>query len=312
MKLTQDYPKIFLYHRFCEPGSTIWGGISQDEFEWHIERVTEKYEVICFAEFLLRKQRQASTRNCAIITVDDGYRDFYQYAYPVLKKSSVPATLFVTSDFIQQRIWLWPDKLKYIVQQLQSGRYSFEFNHDCFEINTLDNASRLASWMRLSNTCIRLPLTKREMLIKSLSESMGIEVPRFPSKDYEACNWNELREMQMNRIEIGSHTLTHPVLSMIPVDEMLKELNDSKVEIEQMLNGQVSTFCYPHGGENDINDAVVKATAEAGYRGAVHGNPPREWNPFLVPRMGADDDRKEFIWRLCGMEYVTARIKALL
>jgi len=309
IKLTLNYPKIFMYHRFCSSGNSVWGGISQDEFEWQIANVTKSCEVVSFGDFLQRKSRQVSTKNCAVITVDDGYRDFYLYAYPVLKKAGVPATLFVTSDFIHQRIWLWPDKLKYIVQALKPGRYSYIFGDTLFDIDTNDDARSLVSWQNLSNVCTKLPPVERENLISNFSRAMGIEVPEFPGAEFAACRWEELREMQVSGIEIGSHTLTHPVLSRIPQVEMIQEVRESKDEIERMLGCQISTFCYPSGGMKDINENVLKAVADAGYSGAPHGNPPRNWNPYLVPRMGADGDRLEFIWRLCGMEYLVARVK---
>ncbi|MDD2736000.1 MAG: polysaccharide deacetylase family protein [Desulfuromonadaceae bacterium] len=311
IKLTRDYPKIFMYHRFCASGNSVWGGISQDEFEWQIAKVVKSFEVISFGDFLQRKSWQVSTKNCAVITIDDGYRDFYLYAYPVLKKAGVPATLFVTSDFIHQRIWLWPDKLKYIVQTLKPGRYSYTFGDNHFDIDTLDDAHSLVSWLELSNICTKLPLEERELLIRHLSTAMAIKVPDIPGAEFAACRWEELREMQASGIEIGSHTLTHPVLSRIPQAEMIQEVRESKDEIERMLGCRISTFCYPSGGMLDINENVVKAVADAGYSGAAHGNPPRDWNPFLVPRMGADDDRLEFIWRMCGMEYLVARVNGL-
>ena len=312
LKLTSDYPKIFLYHRFCASGSTVWGGISQDEFAWQLAKMTRSFEIITFSEFLQRKRTRISTKNCAVITVDDGYRDFYLYAYPVLKSSGVPATLFVTSEFIHQRIWLWPDKLKHIIRKLEPGSYQFTFGDSCFVINTQDEAHALASWLELSSVCTRLPVVERDQLIGAFSAAMDIGVPELPGDDYAACSWDELREMQAAGIETGSHTLTHPVLSRIPVADMITEVRDSKGEIERMLGTPVTTFCYPHGGVKDITAAVVNAVADAGYSGAAHGNPPRDWNPFLVPRMGADDDRLEFIWRFCGMEYLTARVKAKL
>lgn len=310
--VTAGYPKIFMYHRFCAVGKTIWGGISQDEFAWQVEKLSAQCEVITFGDFLLRKRTNSSIKNCAIITVDDGYRDFYLYAYPVLKQTGVPATLFVTSDFIHKKIWLWPDKLKHIVRNLEPGKYPYKFGQDFFVINAYDDKHRLSSWLELSSFCTKQSVVERDRFIGSLSLAMDIEVPEFPGPEYLACSWGELREMQSAGIEIGSHTLTHPVLSRIPADAMVREVHDSKHEIEKMIGKSIISFCYPNGGKLDINEEVVKAVEGAGYLGAAHGNPPRDWEPFLVPRMGADDNRMEFVWRLSGMEYLVARFKQLL
>jgi peptidoglycan/xylan/chitin deacetylase (PgdA/CDA1 family) len=250
-------------------------------------------------------------KNAVIITVDDGYSDFYSIAYPVLKQYGATATLFVTTDFISNKIWLWPDRLKYLFEHISVGKYIFTYQDKTFTLSCTSGRERMKTWWEVFSFCITLENKNRDDLIHRLESNFPVTIPNLPDADYAACTWEQVAEMSEYGIEIGAHTVSHPILSKVDAEHLKNEVVDCKTEIELRLNKAVSSFCYPNGGMNDIDENVVNSVAEAGYLGAPHGNPPRPWNPFLVPRLGVDNDMVDFLWKLCGMDYLAARIKSL-
>ena len=105
---------ILMYHRFSNKEEPF--KIPQKVFENQILFLKKKYNFISlkyYSEVLDEKKADLPT-NPIILTIDDGYEDNYTFAYPILKKYSIPATIFLATDFISHRAWLWSNKLEYI------------------------------------------------------------------------------------------------------------------------------------------------------------------------------------------------------
>jgi len=98
-------------------------------------------------------------------------------------------------------------------------------------------------------------------------------------------DWNTIREISKNGVQIGSHTITHPELTRISSDEQNKEIVGSKNELEEHLNQPIDAFCYPGG---DQNQQVKEAVKKAGYRNAVttqRGHVEKGFDPFALRRI---------------------------
>ena len=111
-RLSRKTLKILIYHRFGK--SSRDGKVSKDIFEKQLIYLKKHYTLIGLEKALkFIHLGEMIPDNCVIITVDDGYQDFYHFAYPMLCKYSIPATVFLTTDFIDDKIWLWHDVINY-------------------------------------------------------------------------------------------------------------------------------------------------------------------------------------------------------
>jgi len=114
-RLTANSGRILMYHRFAKVSEK--GKVEKKLFEKHIAFLKEKYEILDLHDYIgLLRGDAKGLRNTAVLTIDDGYRDFYEFAYPVLRKYSVPATVFLPRDFIDGKIWLWHDTIDYALK----------------------------------------------------------------------------------------------------------------------------------------------------------------------------------------------------
>jgi peptidoglycan/xylan/chitin deacetylase (PgdA/CDA1 family) len=308
--IAYDFPKVFLYHRFSQPNVMCPHRVSADTFRWQLERIAERYQVLTFrtcVEYFMANG--AWPERCAVITVDDGYRDFYEWAYPELRRLSLPATFFVTVNFVEQKLWLWPDRLHYVIENTRESalKVSVEGKNIRFQLN--NQAEKFTAWKSLSDNCISLADSAKESLIATVESELGVNLPAVPPAAYAAVTWEELAEMQGNGIEIGSHTMTHPILSRISRERLVEEVVTSRVVLEKMLKAPVRTFCYPNGQPGDINDEVVAVVRDAGYIGAPFWFDLTTWDPFLVPRMGVSNDRADFMCKLGGLELAGLKLR---
>jgi peptidoglycan/xylan/chitin deacetylase (PgdA/CDA1 family) len=103
--------------------------------------------------------------------------------------------------------------------------------------------------------------------------------------DFLTLNLSQIIEMREYGISFGSHTLSHPKLSTINIEDAKHEIRESKKKLEKLLNCEISAFCYPHG---DLNVNIINLVKEAGYKNAVLTSeyPILEDNHFCLQRTG--------------------------
>jgi peptidoglycan/xylan/chitin deacetylase (PgdA/CDA1 family) len=166
-----------------------------------------------------------------VVTADDGYRDFYQVGWPALRKYGIPATLFPVSGFVDRRCWLWVDRVTWCLGDTAEARAVKE------DLKQLD-------------------LATRDARLVELEERTGTRVPEEIPARYEPCTWDDLREMAREGLEVGSHTVTHPILSRVA--DPAWEIVESKRRIEAELQRPVLHFAYPNGGWQDFSADAVR------------------------------------------------------
>lgn len=233
--------KCFLYyHRI---GSRYRGArnisVSAENFEAQIEFISQNYKVARFEDDFTECNEKT-----VIIGFDDGYRDVYDIAFPILKKYKVPATVFMVSGGISGKE-LWNDRLERI--WLGRGR------------ELLDEYYQMHELMR-SHFCPK----ELERLL-SLQEEL-LEINIIDKDTNRLLNENELRELaDSSLITIGGHTMSHSDLSFLPEDEQHREICEDKKRIESIIGEEINLFSYPFGGVGKITSEILK---KAGYKKA--------------------------------------------
>lgn len=91
-----------------------------------------------------------------VLTIDDGYTDFYDIAFPELKRRSRAATFFVTTDFADCKIWLWPDRIRFTLEHAKVTRIDFPIGPSYIHIDTKTENSRDKAWNLLVDYCVHV------------------------------------------------------------------------------------------------------------------------------------------------------------
>ncbi len=233
--------------------------------------------------------------NALAITVDDGYRDFYELAYPIFAEHRLPVIVYLVTGFMDGRLWLWPDQLRHAVETAAPRRLDLPLAEGgSLALDFTSDAGRAQALQALSERTKRMPNRERVRFMADLPVMIETEIPRTPPPEYAPLAWAQVREMADNGIEFGLHTATHPILSRVETEaELRDEIEGAKRRIEQELGPGVRHFCYPNGKPEDIDGRVVAAVERAGFDTAVvtsEGFNRPGANRFLLKRIPADPD----------------------
>ncbi|PUA27561.1 MAG: hypothetical protein B0W54_13430 [Cellvibrio sp. 79] len=247
--ITRKKPRILMYHRVIE--NTQLPGISPGLFEAQLRYIKKRFDIVSLNELLNNIDEKQKPYQLAI-TFDDGHRDFYTNAWPTLRKLDIPATIFVTTGFIDKKNWLWPDLLRSIVLAAKPDTYS----HDGIGSFEITQSNPLIIWNHVADHCLTLSHEKREQFIISLAKKLGVPISSEPQDPYSPISWAELREMHAQGLDIGSHSVTHPILSDLDNEELLYELSYSRQRIREEIGIDPRGICYPNGMAKDTSPNV--------------------------------------------------------
>ena len=280
-----------MYHRViprkeAQPGLQAGMYVEPDTFEMQIQYLKNSFKIIPFSQIyakLNNKEAMNSNLPICIITFDDGWLDFFKYAYPVLLKHEIPATLFLPTEFIGSENMFWTDEVAYIVSMKNSVSERFpEANRlKNFKLNNLVNLkgtpdSQIEEMISTLKGYGHEDILK---IIKELKEYWGIN---SYSKERSFLNWDEIRLMaNSGLVTFGSHTANHRILVHISEKEIVDELNESKNRLlsEGVVKNSFIPFCYPNG---DYDERVVQIVRKSGYHVAV--TTEDGWNRVDTPK----------------------------
>ncbi len=292
---------ILMYHRFSQ--NEEFGKTSKKTFESHLSYLIKYYNIISLDDLLAYQANgQSVPPRSTTITIDDGYRDFYEIAFPILKKFNLPATLYVVTGFVGRENWIWTDKARYIFIKTAADQFDFTIGAKRVAGIFHDVKSRLAFAGEVNSELKKMNDPAKETALQEIASEMSVSIPDLPPDEFAALNWNKAAEMQNNNIEIGSHTASHPILTNVPDDVLKYELRKSKLVLEEKLQKKSLHFCYPNGNAAERERAEAES---AGYASAVTTEIrlcENKDDPFLLPRIDAEPEMHRFVQSTSGFD----------
>ncbi len=226
--------RIIMIHGIGGPDCPEGEFIAQTAF------LNRNFQVVPLIE-IVRKLINPS--NCTghevALTFDDGLRSNVTIAYPILKSMNLPATFFVCPALIEKHCWLWNQEMRARLQSMHSLERT--------ELATMLKVSSaevegIVEWMKSLSLQDRL---HAEDVIRNATFFFHPTLEQ--TRRYEIMGWDDLTSLDQKLITIGSHTMTHPILTSLPVDLLDYEIDESKRVLERKLGRQINHFCYPGG-----------------------------------------------------------------
>ena len=286
--------QVILYHRVND--NPISGGIPVKVFERRMELLHRYFNVLPLEELVERLTRKDVPPNAVAITFDDGYQDNYENAFPILKQFGLPSTIFLTTGVLDNKNMLWHDLVFDVFGRTTARSIIIEGKEYPF---SKIPEKRIALKTFLRNIRLYNP-QERDKRIRQLAKDLQVEETRRTNNGM--LSWKEIREMSRYNISFGAHTVTHPILSRMPLAEAVDEIVSSKETIEQKLGLPVRLFAYPNGSKEDFNIFIKQALKKAGFLCAVttiRGANSVHADPFELRRVWFwDKDPQKFILRL--------------
>jgi peptidoglycan/xylan/chitin deacetylase (PgdA/CDA1 family) len=292
---------IITYHRFREVDDAL--ATSAKALSRQLEYLANHYRIIPLSELgeLIAAGKRLPSR-LAAITIDDGYSDFYDVAFPVFRRHDGPAAIFIVTGFADQQTWMWTDKLRYTLPRARTSSVDLKLNGRTMRVELNGARSRIEVAICINSILKSLPDEQKDDSISEIASKLGVELPQRPPVEFGSVNWNQIREMDSAGIEIGSHTLTHPILTNVGSERLRMEVGESRERIEGVLGHRVKLFCYPNG---NYNADVQREAARAGYLCAVTSEPgfnDARTDPFALRRIHTERDLAHFVQSTSGFE----------
>ena len=288
-----------MYHRIlpeeqAQEGVQAGMYVIPDTFRMHLEFL-EKYFYLAPISLLHAdnlKIPAANGKPCCFLTFDDGWYDFYQHAYPILKKYRAPATVFLPTDFIGTNNSFWTDRLAYLLCKLDKAGRPAGNSGD----KVIDSLESLKGSFdsRLEQAIAELKKYRPDDIEDILSTWAARYDCNYSDMERSFLNWDEVREMlQSGLVTFGSHTAHHHILTTLTGNEIMDELYKSKKRLlaEAVADTSFIPFCYPNG---NFDAEIADMVKEAGYSLAVttkNGwNSIKPDNPYMLKRVGMHQD----------------------
>lgn len=266
--------------------------VTPETFERHIRWMKRVGEIV--GEDLLFKNMDGPS---FIVTFDDGWKDNYTYAYPILRKYDAPAIIFISTKSIENQKLYWSEdvgialkksnksegEIENLLKTLTLSAIKLTNYGDLMNIDNNWNPGKSANLLdRFIEYMKVISVENREEILKMMYSSLGVS--QYGSTDM-LLTWDEIRDMQGQKVSFGSHTHTHPILDRMDDAGIDNELISSKNILEERLKRKISLFSYPNGcfGSNYIQFGLKKYGYE--YAFTLERSPIfPDTDPFLIPR----------------------------
>jgi len=287
-----------MYHRVIPADKLIQAGmyVSPATLEWQLVFLKNYFNIVPLNFLTSNNNLDRIKKNAkppCILTFDDGWKDFYNYAFPLLVRYQQPATVFLPTEFIGSKKQFWTDRFSYLLAHRNRSTLKILSSPDILRIieyldvlsGSFDN--QLEKGIQYLK---KYPLSVIERVLVDLSKIWNINTD-VTIRDF--LNWQEVAEMKNSGlISFGSHTVNHHILTTLNDEEIKKELNESLHTLceKNLLDNSCYPFCYPNGNYSKKIIGIVQAS---GYNLAVTTR--NGWNhinsdKFTLKRISIHED----------------------
>ncbi len=261
--------QILMYHGVGDERSPYLPTTSIRVFQNHMQYLAKYCHVLDLQHAVERMEVHDLPERAVVVTLDDGYRDNYVHVFPILKQLGISATIFLATGVIGNGSVLWHDQVCRIISQTTLRKLQGFGSDDGYVLDTGEEKRKAQDGVLWYLRSLEDDIRKES--IQHLSQELAVPGTLPDSK--LMLNWMEVKEMHSAGIRFGAHTVTHPILSRLSLDEVAREIRQSKRAIENILQESITTFAYPSGRPQDFNAEIKDIVKQEGFRCAVSTMP---------------------------------------
>jgi len=271
------------YHRvLAEPDSLLPGEPDVAAFARQVKALAGLCNVISLPEAARRLSRRDLPPRAASLTFDDGYRNNLELAAPVLQCLGIPATIFITQQAVESGV-LWNDR---VIESIRHASERVDLSvvglGQVIPAGPEQRAGLIATVLR--------GLKYRPMQERSHLVSEFCEANRAPAPPRLMLTEADVRTLSDSGFDIGGHTVSHPILAMLPPEDARREIEDGAAWIAGVIGRRPISFAYPNGRPGrDFDEGHERMVRDAGFELAVStawGCATGVSNVFALPRVG--------------------------
>jgi peptidoglycan/xylan/chitin deacetylase (PgdA/CDA1 family) len=285
---------ILTYHGVLRRSSDVYMNrncVDAAMFDRQMDFMVRHYNVVSLSDLVqwlsVGKRLPPYT---AAITFDDGFRNNFTVALPILRKHRLPATVFLATSFVDSdELGLWTEQVDRLIHRAEVENIQIAVNgvQKLFPLRT--RADREVASDQIRAYLKSLPPKQRESLVMRLAEQIGVgtlpigarhsvasqqsefgeQTAARAEERYAFLTWQQVETMARSQITFGSHSHTHAILAPLSDEEANFELSESRRLIEEHLGTECRLFSYPNGTEADFGPRDQNLLCKLGYAAAV-------------------------------------------
>ncbi len=289
-KLRRKGAAILMYHSVLEDPSRVvdsLGGMIHPRavFEGQMELIAREFRPVTLEQVahFVRGEQDLPERS-VVVTFDDGYVDNFEMAMPILARVGVPATFYVTVDCVENRRLPWPSRLRFSFRNTSRPSWT---DGDAKTWDLSSESGRESAYLAVCDRVAQMAGESLESYVSNVETSLDAKLPEASSQ--LMMNWDQVRGLAMHGHIIGSHTMTHPNMAFVKLEDARREFVESKQRMEAQLGSKVTHFSYPCPALfPNWTSATAEESRRAGYETAVttsSGLARRSDNPLLLKRV---------------------------
>lgn len=318
----QNRAVILMYHRIIPESEARFDYaptgmvVTTPVFDMHMRHLARTHKTVTMPELVtLLDSGEAQDRPLAAVTFDDGWLDNYTNAFPLLQRHQVPATIFIASNFIDDKEYYWLERMKLVLAHAHRVLVTESIplgQRDALKkalaaLNVTDLAGslhpRLGMFLTSQARNVQsLGLTDRCSYLEKIEQIASLAA--LPDTRY-FMNWNEIRTLRDEGITIGAHTTTHTELTSVDASHLQDEIGIGKARLEEELQQTVDHFAYPYGKHNKDIQAAIAANGFSSACTTVNGLVNRDTGRLLLNRVNMHTSvsmtRSMFAYRAMGL-----------
>ncbi|KAA9327386.1 polysaccharide deacetylase family protein [Adhaeribacter soli] len=280
--------KIFLFHRVNPERDPLWDPMDPEHFREIIAFLNKRYTIFLLEDLVYNKAffKQNFKKPLAAVVFDDGYKDFLTYAAPILEEYKTPASMYIVTDSASTGRPPWTYVVDYSFLKTRQRSLNWETDllpPEFVKAGWNSDEERIRYGKLIKPALKKLTHDQRTQLIRHLESCFSdVTIP-----EGLFMNWNEIRQIAGAGFEVGSHTVSHPLLATIEDQELLtRELVLSRQILKEELGEYPVAISYPGGS---YNETVKKISQKAGYQLGLavnhHAYNPAKQDLFEIPRI---------------------------
>ena len=293
---------ILMYHRVI-PDNQIKKeldsglAVSCSSFENQMKALKETHKICSIDDFIYGLENNSQDFK-VVVTFDDGYKDNLNYALPILEKLKIPASIYITTRFLNNNVDMWWYELHYFIQN--SSKINFNYNDKNFNFVLKNKKDKAKAYNKLKKLFLNLKIKEQKILIEKITNSKSRE-------NYSSICLNEEEVKKLDKhplITIGSHGHNHLNLKILSDDEIKKEVNQSLEILKNVLGHEIEHYCYPYGKKEQASEREYNIVKTLSLKSATTGiiKPIQNKNFYSLPRIyvGESTCAKTLINNLTG------------
>jgi peptidoglycan/xylan/chitin deacetylase (PgdA/CDA1 family) len=267
---------VLTYHRIAEPGANLFYdpviSATPESFRAQVEWLHNRVRLLALNELIDQVESGSPWREPAmLLTFDDGYRDNFDLAAPILGERKVPATFFVPTAFFDSPKLPWWDHVACVIKQTHVRRLIVERHSkgdpSPVEID-LQTTSRSAAILKIIRSFLDETITDERWFLDQLAERAMVEIDSESLGRELFMSWSHVRQLADSDtgLTIGSHAHSHRKLASLDDDTQCHELAGSKQILETQLGRPIKAVAYPYGWPGTYTIRTKALAAQAGYQ----------------------------------------------